>query len=380
MGYNNTAKSEEKGQPWPSLSSAIFFPIIVIMRTNVKIAPLFVACMLLFALLPGCRRGDAAAARRGDGAVSVLVFIPGVVAGSPTYEMMVEGALEFARETEGLEVRVFEAGHNQAMWEEQLMAMVAEGGYDLVLSSNPALPEIAASVGRVFPSQKFVITDAHYSGNPQIMTYMFNQFEQALFLGYLAGLVSTSNMPHANSARRIGFIAAQEFPLLTRHMVPGFIEGARRVDPSIELDFRVIGNWFDAGAASELAQGMINAGVDVFTSIAGGATQGLIHAIRDRGAYAVFFNTNEYDQAPGLVVGSGIVRQRELTKEILANFLEGNIQFGTARTIGAGEGYIDFIFDDPGFRDHVPADIQERFEAFMYDFRAGHVEFTVPPL
>ncbi|MCL2194210.1 MAG: BMP family ABC transporter substrate-binding protein [Treponema sp.] len=345
------------------------------MRENVKIVLFGVACIFLLLLLPGCRRG-----RDSDDAVSVLVFIPGVVAGSPTYEMMVEGALEFARETEGLQIRVFEAGHNQAMWEEQLMAMVAEGGYDLVLSSNPALPEIAASVGRVFPSQKFVITDAYYGGNPQIMTYLFNQFEQALFLGYLAGLVSTSDMPHANSARRIGFIAAQEFPLLTRHMVPGFIEGARRVDPAIELDFRVIGNWFDAGAASELAQGMINAGVDVFTSIAGGATQGMIHAIRDRGAYAVFFNNNEYAQALGLVVGSGLIRQRELTKEILANFLEGNIQFGTARAVGVREGYIDFIFDDPGFRDHVPMDIQERLEAFMDDFRAGRVEFTVPPL
>jgi len=349
-----------------------------LMKTNVRAALLFAAFMVLvLSLLPGCRRDDA---RRDDGVVSVLVFIPGVVAGSPTYEMMVEGALEFAYAHEGVEIRVYEAGFNQARWEEQLMSMVAGGRYDLVLSSNPALPEIAANVARAFPSQKFVITDAHYGGNPQIMTYMFNQFEQALFLGYLAGLVSTSDMPHANSARRIGFIAAQEFPMLTRHMIPGFIEGARRVDPEIELDVRVIGNWFDAGAAAELALGMINAGVDVFTSIAGGATQGLIHAIRDRGAYAVFFNTNEYAQAPGLVVGSGIVRQRELTKEILGGFLEGDIAFGTARTVGVRENYIDFIFDDPGFRDHVPADIQERLAAFMYDFRAGRIEFTVPPL
>jgi len=336
----------------------------------------FTVFMFLLLLLPGCERAER---QRGD-TLSVLIFIPGMVAGSPTYEMMVEGAMEFARENPGLDIRVYEAGFNQAQWEEQLLSMVAGGNFDLVLSSNPALPEIASSVTRVFPSQKFVITDAYYSGNPQIMTYFFNQFEQAFFLGYLAGLVSTSDMPHANSARRIGFIAAQEFPMLTRHMVPGFLEGARRVDPAIELDFRLIGNWFDAGAASELAQGMINAGVDVFTSIAGGATQGLIHAIRDRGAYAVFFNTNEYHQAPGLVVGSGIIKQRELTQEILASFLEGTIPFGTARTIGVREGYIDFIFDDPLFRDHVPVHIQERLAAFIDDFRSGRIEFTVPPL
>ena len=347
------------------------------MRIQNKAALFFVMCAFLLLPLTSC--SETTARQRGD-AVSVLVFIPGVVAGSPTYEMLVEGAQEFAGENEGVEIRVYEAGFNQAQWEEQLMALVATGRYDLVLSSNPALPEIAVNVARLFPAQKFIITDASYSGNPQIMTYMFNQFEQGLFLGYLAGLVTTSDMPHVNASRRIGFIAAQEFPLLSRHMVPGFIEGARLVDPTIELDFRVIGNWFDAGAASELAQGMINAGVDVFTSIAGGATQGLMHAIRDRGAYVVFFNSNEYHQAPGLVVGSGILRQKELTMEVLRNFVEGNTNFGTSTTVGVREGYIDFIFDDPGFRDHVPAEIQQRLAAFMDDFRSGRIEFTVPPL
>ena len=74
------------------------------------------------------------------------------------------------------------------------------------------------------------------------------------------------------------------------------------------------------------------------------------------------------------------MRKRELTKEILANFLDDNIQFGTSRTVGVLEGYVDFIFDDPGFHDHVPVHIQERFTAFMYDFRTGRIEFTVPPL
>ena len=343
-----------------------------------KLTVIFLALLLLAVLvLPACRRGRAASR---DGAVSVLVFIPGVVAGSPTYEMMVAGALEFAGRNDGVQVRIYEAGFNQATWEEQLMGMVATGDFDLVLTTNPALPELAAAVSRVFPQQRFAITDAYYSGNPAIVTYMFAMYEQALFLGYLAGLITTSDMTHVNSARRIGFIAAQEFPMLTRQIVPGFIDGARRVDPSIELDFRVIGNWFDAGAAAQLANVMIDAGVDVFTSIAGGAAQGLLHTIRERGAYAVFFNTNEYDQAPGFVVGSGIMRQRELTYEILGNFIAGNIPFGTSVELGVPEGYVDFIFDDPGFRDHVPVYIQERLEAFVDGLRYGRLEFSVPPL
>jgi simple sugar transport system substrate-binding protein len=312
--------------------------------------------------------------------LSVLVYITGVVAGSPTYEMLAAGAQEFADEHGNVKIKIYEAGFNQAEWEEQLRSMVAGGEYDLVLGSNPSLPEICANVGASFPTQRFIITDAEYSGNPQICTYLYNQYEQALFLGYLAGLVTTSAIPHSNSAKRIGFIAAQEYPLLNRQMVPGFIDGARRVDPGIELDFRVIGNWYDANKAAELASGMINAGVDVFTSIAGGAAQGLFRTIKERGAYAVNFNTNDYSQAPGFIVGCGRMEQKKLVKEILADVLAGKINYGSSKTVGVKEGYIDFIFDDPGYRDHVPAEIQQKFGAFMDDFRAGRVNYTVPAL
>jgi simple sugar transport system substrate-binding protein len=187
-------------------------------------------------------------------------------------------------------------------------------------------------------------------------------------------------MPHANSAKRIGFICAQEYPLLSRQMVPGFIDGARRVDPNIELDFRVIGNWYDANKAAELALGMINAGVDVFTSIAGGAAQGLTRTIKERSAYSVNFNTNDYSQAPGFIVGCGKMEQKKLVKEILADALAGKINYGGAKTVGVKEGYLDFISDDPGYRDHVPTELRQKFDNFMDDFRAGRIEYTVPAL
>jgi simple sugar transport system substrate-binding protein len=332
------------------------------------------------AVLSACKpKGPTGQAEQGK-SLSVLVYITGVVAGSPTYEMLAAGAQEFADEHGNVTIKIYEAGFNQAEWEEQLHSLVAGGEYDLVLGSNPSLPEICANVGASFPSQKFIITDAVYNGNPQICTYLYNQYEQALFLGYLAGLVTTSGMSHANNAKWIGFIAAQEYPLLNKQMVPGFIDGARRVDPNIELDFRVIGNWYDASKAAELASGMINAKVDVFTSIAGGAAQGLVRTIKERGAYSVNFNTNDYSQAPGFIVGCGKMEQKKLVKEILTDALAGKINYGNSKTVGVKEGYIDFISDDSGYRDNVPADIQKKFGNFMDDFRAGRIEYTIPAL
>jgi simple sugar transport system substrate-binding protein len=309
---------------------------------------------------------------------SVLVYITGVTAGSPTYELLATGAMIFAASHNNVTVKVYEAGFNQAEWEEQLTSLVSSGEYDLVLGSNPSLPEICVNVGKKFPDQNFVITDAEYEGNPHISTYLYNQYEQSLYLGYLAGLITTSGMKYANGDKRIGFIAAQEYPLLNKFIVPGFLDGARLVDPSITVDFRIIGNWFDANKASELAAGMIDAGVDVFASIAGGATQGMIRTALERGAYVVYHNTNEYSLAPGIIVGCGLMEQKKLVEEILTDALEGKIRYGNSRIVGAQDGYLNFIADDPGYTNYLPAGIQEKFNGFMDDIRAGRIDYVMP--
>ena len=287
--------------------------------------------------------------------LSVLVYITGVITSSPTYELLAHGALEFAENNPSVQVKIYEAGMNQALWEEQLAQMIAGGEYDIVLGSNPSLPEICESIAVNFPDQKFIIVDAQREGHPNIKTYLYNQYEQSLMLGYLAGLITKN--------KKVGFVAAQEYPLLTRQMVPGFIEGARLVDPQIELDFRVVGSWADANKAAELASAMIDSGVDVFTSIAGGAAQGVIKTAQDRGVYIVWYNIDAYALAPGVIVGCGAMEIKKLVNEILNNALEDKIEYGISKTVGIKEGYLGFVFDNPSYLE-LPADVRERFELF----------------
>ncbi|MCL2763737.1 MAG: BMP family ABC transporter substrate-binding protein [Treponema sp.] len=323
-----------------------------------------VLLLLCFLITLSCERKSALQEKDG---FSILVFITGIIIGNPYYELLAEGAAEFARDNPKVNIKVYEAGVNQALWEQQLAEMVYDGGYDIVIGANPSLPEICINVGRMFADQKFIILDAHLEGNPQIRTYQYNQYEQSLFLGYLAGLITTSDMSRINSQKKIGFIAAQEYPLLTGYMVPGFIEGAKLVDPQIELDFRVIGSWADANKAAELADAMINSGVDVFTAIAGLAAQGMIKVLADRGAYAVWYNTNAYNMAPGVIVGCGIMEQKKLVMEILKSALAGEIQYGISDSLGVKEGYLGFIFDDPAYRD-LPSGVRQRFEKFLDEY------------
>jgi len=337
---------------------------------------IFVALLFILSIF-SCTKKNTEQAQKE---LSVLVFITGVTAGSVPYELMAQGALEFASANPKVSVKIYEAGFNQAEWEQQLAEMVSSGVYDVVLGSNPSLPQLCVNVGAKFPNQKFIIADAQYEGNPQIRTYLYNQYEQSLFLGYLAGLVTVSGMPYANRQKRVGFIAAQEYPLLTKQMVPGFLEGARLVDKEIELDKRVIGSWADANKAAELCAAMIDSGVDVFTAIAGGAAQGMIKTASERKKYIVSYNTNEYKMADGLVLGCGIMEQKKLVMEILKDALDGKIQYGKSQTVGVKEGYLGFIFDDPAYKNNLPPDIREKFEKFYNDLKEGKINYTIPPL
>ncbi len=317
---------------------------------------------------------------RTDDSLSILVYVPGVTAGSPPYETMVAGANEFAQGRENVSVKVYEAGFNQSQWEEQLTSLVATGEFDIVLSTNPSLPEICERVGKKFPGQKFIITDAFLEGNEQIRTYLYNQYEQSLYLGYLAGLVTTSDLPHANDALKIGFITSQEYPLLNNHIIPGFLDGAHMVNKDIELDFRVIGNWYDANKASELASSMIDGGVDIFGVIAGGAAQGVFKTATQKGAYIVFHDKNEYSAAPGYIVGSGAMEQKKLVMEILSEVIEGSVEYGKASIVGLEEGYIGFHFEDPLYISSLPQDIRDEFAAFMDKLKNGSIPYTLPAL
>ena len=162
--------------------------------------------------------------------VNIAVFVPGVAAGSPIYEQMISGAQKAAAEFPHLQLKVVEGGFNQADWPERVTSLAATGSYDYILTSNPSLPSICAEVGKSFPKQKFICVDGYLPGNPQIYTLMYDQVEQGYLAGYLAGLVTKSTMKGATPELKVGVIVAQEYPALTREILPGYRLGCAAAD------------------------------------------------------------------------------------------------------------------------------------------------------
>jgi len=294
----------------------------------------------------------------------IAVFIPGVMAGSPIYEELDAGVRQ-AAEQNSITVKTIEGGFNAADWPDKVKEIAATGIYDLIISSNPSMPQIMQDVSLDFPEQKFLCLDGKTEGNPNIYTAEYKQFDQAYMAGYMAGLVTLSNMDGANSDKKVGMIVAHHYPVLDEVLIPGFKKGLQDVDKDIKVDLRVVGNWWDATKASELTSIMINEGSDVFLSISGGATQGVISKCQDLGKYVIHFDSNGYDKAPGTVVGSTVIRQKELTYKLVKDFIDGKLKFGKGETFSAKDGYIDFIEDDKLYQDNVPEDIKTKMSAVV---------------
>jgi len=328
--------------------------------------------------LSGCKKKEAIAEPAEP--FNIAVFVPGVVTGSPLYEQLVEGTEKAAAEYENVAVKVLEAGFNQAEWEEKMTSLAATEEYQIIVTANPAMPFVTLPVAEKFPDQKWLNLDGYLDGNAQFHTLLYNQMEMTYMDGYLGALVSTSDMSGANPDLKAGMVVAQEYPALTKMMKPGFEMGLKAVNPGFTVDYRVIGNWYDANKAADLANSMIDAGADVILTIAGGANQGVIKACQERGKYVLFVDANDYKAAPGTIVGCAVLNQTRATYERVKMAIEETLEFGKAEIVHTKDGYVDFADEDPLYTDNVPADIRAEMDDLLKRMRSGEFHLEPPQL
>jgi simple sugar transport system substrate-binding protein len=279
-------------------------------------------------------------------AFSICVFVPGFVSGSPTYEMLVKGVTRAAddfkinHKDKTVAVSVIEGGYNQAEWEGKITSIAAAEKYDVIISSNPSIPDIVKVVNQKFASQKFILFDGALSGVNNVYTLSYNTKEEAYMAGFYAALYTQDIDNHATS---VGLLAAQEYPVMNDIILPFFEKGAQAVNKNFKADFRVLGNWFDAEKASSLASSMYRDGCKIILTIAGGANEGVLEAAARTKNKVLWFDSDGGSIRDDIVVGSAIVAGEEAAYDKTYEYLTGILQFGTTSVIGVAEHYVDFI-------------------------------------
>ena len=301
---------------------------------------------------------------------SIAVFVPGIADDSPVYAMLRDGVTDAVNtynadkdEESKIDLFVMEAGTNQAEWGPKLTALAAEMKYDVIISSNPSLPDLVAPITQQFPEQHFILLDATMEGNDKIHTVCYNQAEQAYLTGYIGGLMSKTH--------KMALIAAQEYPVMNEIIFPYFEKGGKAAYENTTVDFRVVGNWYDATKGAELADAVAKKGVDVILPICGGAAQGVITSAVNNGIYVTWFDNNGFAKAPGTIISSSTMEQKEMARMVTEQYLNDETPWGVADMVGIKEGFVDFVQDDPIYIQTVPEDVRNTMAKLVTDIKNG---------
>ncbi|MDC7222867.1 MAG: BMP family ABC transporter substrate-binding protein [Spirochaetales bacterium] len=325
---------------------------------------LFLSLSLFLLTFLSCRKDES------PSAYTIAVFVPGVVEGSPTYEQMDRGVRR-AAEQRSVTVTTVEAGFNQGEWKDKLTSLAAEGSYSLIVTSNPALSALCREVKELFPAQQFLVLDGENREDDSQAVFVYNHREQAFMAGYLAALASLSSLDNLTGNYKLGLIAGQTYPDMEKSIIPGFTMGMKSVDPRFELDFRVVGNWYDAAKGSELAESMYRSGVDVILPIAGGANQGVISTAKKEGKYVVWFDSSGTDQAPGVVLGSSVILQEKAAEEMVLDIIDGLIEPGDIKEGSIANGYVLIDQEEAAYLKYVPEEVREKVAFQLEQFVSG---------
>lgn len=303
-------------------------------------------------------------------AKAVAVFVPGICDDSPTYAMLVEGITSAVNkfnaalsDDKKVELFVMEAGTNQAEWGPKITALTAEQKYDVIISSNPSIPDLVEPILQQFPNQKYILLDATKEGNQNIHTVCYNQYESAYLTGYVGSLMSKTH--------KMGLVAAQEYPVMNNIIYPYYEKGAKAAVAGTTVDFRVVGNWYDATKGAELADALYKNKVDVILPICGGAAQGVINSAVNNGIYINWFDNNGFDRAPGTVISSTTMEQVLMSEKVTTEFLNNQTPWGTAEMVGIKEGFVKFVDDDPNYIKTVPEDIRKIMADLVQQIKTG---------
>jgi basic membrane protein A len=297
--------------------------------------------------------------------VPAIVFDMGGKFDKSFNEAAYNGAERFKKET-GIAYREFEVT-NEAQREQALRTM-ARRGSPIVVGIGFGQATGLDKVAREFPSLKFAIVDAVVE-LPNVQSIVFKEHEGSFLVGMAAAMASKTG--------KIGFVGGMDIPLIRRFAV-GYVEGAKYINPKIEIYQNMTGTtpaaWNDPTRGGELARSQFDRGADVVYAAAGATGLGVLQAAKDRGRLAVGVDSNQNHIQPGTVLTSMIKRVDLAIYQAFKTAKDGTWKPGV-RSLGVAEGGVGYAIDRYN-RALITPEMEKRLEQARAEIVAGKIKVT----
>ncbi|MFY9234496.1 MAG: BMP family ABC transporter substrate-binding protein [Fimbriimonadaceae bacterium] len=223
------------------------------------------------------------------------------------------------------------------------LSSLAAKNVDLIVGVGINMEKAMIEAANDNPDSRFAIVDGFIDA-PNVRSLRFNEEQGSFLAGYLAGLMTKSG--------KIGFVGGQEIDLIKKFYA-GYAAGAKTANPRVEvLRPQYTGSWDDVGKGKLFGAAQYSAGADIVYHAAGRCGLGVFQAAQAAGKYAIGVDSDQDDQAEGLVLTSMIKRVDEAVFQTIKDVKEGKFSAGAVtydlKANGVGLSEMRFTKDKIG--------------------------------
>ena len=195
--------------------------------------------------------------------------------GDKSFNDSAAAGLDLAKKNLKVTAREVTAGSDSER--EDKLRLLAKGGFNPIIAVGFAYANSIKAVASDYPNVQFAIIDDASVDLLNVAGLIFSEEQGSYLAGVAAALASKSG--------KVGFIGGVRFPLLQKFEA-GFAAGAKATKRGVTVDVKYIeesnfSGFNDPAKAKVIAKGMIDRGVDVIYSAAGGSGAGNFQAATD---------------------------------------------------------------------------------------------------
>ena len=276
-----------------------------------------------------------------------------------------EGAARFTKET-GIAVREFEV--TNAAQREQAMQQMARRGATIIVAIGFTQASAVEKVAKQFPNVMFTLVDAVVD-LPNVQSVNFREQESSFLCGMAAALASRTG--------KVGFVGGMDIPLI-RKFALGYVEGAKFVNPNVEVFQNMTGStpaaWGDPTKGAELAKSQFGRGADVIFHAAGATGIGVMQAAKDSGHLSIGCDSNQDYLHPGSVLTSAVKRVDVATYKAFLDAKNGTWKAGQI-VLGLAEEGVDYSYDEFN-RTVLTPEMKQKIDQAKADIIGGKIKVS----
>lgn len=229
----------------------------------------------------------------------------------------------------------------------------ASAGYDVVIGHGYEFGDPALEVAETYPDTKFICTEADASAD-NVASYVMACEQTA----YVEGIIAAST----SESGKLGAIGPIPGDSLVK-IINGYEDGAKSVNPDIEVQTAWTNSFVDTQLAQEAAKAMIDNGVDVIKHCANACGNGAMTAAVEAG---IWCQGDSYDQsslAPDNILDFAIYNLDVVIDTALGSVADGSFE-GDVYNLGMADGAVEVLLSD-NLSDDVKATAQDAIDKIV---------------